>query len=174
MRSTRLAFAAVAVLLSVAAGSRPGFRSPTAAADFPDLYSFSTSLTNLTGAATIVDAQVILDNVVVVDSCPPADQSPELDGDLNIVGYDCSAPPAAAVALAGSGAIGPGGHQLVVLLSAISQQATLSAYQVSAFTITIRQQSGAALKTINLPSEAAVLGPGANGGPRTIVYTFSI
>jgi len=49
----------------------------------------------------------------------------------------------------------------------------LNPYQVSSFTITIRRESGAVLKTISLPSATAILGPGANAGPRTIAYSFS-
>jgi hypothetical protein len=165
--SLRLSSPLFCLILAACGGHSPTSPGPT------DSYSLSTSLTNNTGAATIVDAQIIIDKVVVYDSCPPQYQSPTLDTNGDPDGFVCVAPPVASVPLVSSGAIGPGNHQLIMLLSQISPNAQLNPYTMAAFNIVIHSPTGALLKTISLPSQTATLGPGSNGGPREILYGFS-
>ena len=134
-------------------------------------YSFSTTLTNLTGAATIGDAQIAIDGNTVGDSCPPADESPDQSGDG---GFSCDAPPMSSVQIASSGPINAGSHTLEMLLSQISSTSTLNPYRLSAITMPIRDSTGKVTETITIPSQTATLGPGHNGGPRTIVVQFTI
>jgi hypothetical protein len=134
-------------------------------------YTLSTTLTNQTGAATIVDAQILIDNVVVGDSCPPADEQPDQNNDG---GSSCSAPPLPSVQIAATGTIGSGAHTLVMLLSSISNQSFLNSYQLAAIAIPIRDASGKVTETITIPSQTATLGPGNNGGPRTITVQFTV
>src|SRR5262249_50756871 len=106
-----LAAISLVLLMACSGGSGHGATGPTSPGNVV-MYSLSTSLTNNTGAATIVDAQIIVDKVVVYDSCPPSEEDPQLGPDGTILDFICDAPAVSRVPLMASGPINTGPHTL--------------------------------------------------------------
>lgn len=126
-------------------------------------FSLSTTMSNSTGAPTILDAQLLIDNNVEADSCPPEDVYPETDPDGNVT-YFCNAPAVAAVNLSASDHIGPGTHTLLFFISGETSRSP-TPYTVQAFTIQVFDPGGHLSKSISLPAQS---------GHESIVYQITI
>jgi len=160
------AFLAVPLLVAVLLGGcDPGPTGP----EGPDTFTLHTTMSNVSGAATILDAQILVDNFVEAESCPAGELTPDVDADGNIVGYTCNAPAVSSAAFDVGGNIGPGSHRLEFFMSSQTTGGTDTRYNVMAFDVVIYDRGGKVLKTISLPSQSARLG----GGQRSIVYSFS-
>lgn len=119
--------------------------SPTSSNEF--MLNINIGVANTALAPTILEAQLLVDGATAVDFSPPA--------------------AGALATLNTSGSAGPGNHTLAVLI--LSQTATPTSYTVASPTIQVFNQNGSLLKTIQLPTQTAVL---ATGG--SINYTFSL
>ncbi len=137
----------------------------------PDIYSLSTSLSNSSGAPTILEDQILIDNDVVADSCPADDLFPQTDSDGNILSYDCTAPAASTVALGSEGRIGPGTHRVRFFLNYQTTTSTPTPYTVMAFTFQVSDTKGNLIKSISLPAQSARIG---STGQDSIDYTITI
>src|SRR3954466_6774101 len=105
------------ILLALALGGCGGGSSPTEGPTAPLQFSFSTSLSNTSGIATIQDAQVRLDNAVKMDSCPPGETEPQYDANGKVIGFACVFKGAATVTLSAADRIGSGNHTLLFFIS---------------------------------------------------------
>jgi|GEM_PF-4933514 len=173
MRLNRLLLAATCLAAFGLAGC-DALRSLTEPPDGltgPFTFSFSTTLSNTSGAATILEAQVIIDNDVVADSCPPEDLFPETDADGNILSYSCSAPAVATVAFSPGGHIGPGTHRVRFFLNSQTTTSTPTSYAVMAFTLQVNDAKGNPLKSISLPAQTGRIG---STGQDSIDYTITL
>jgi hypothetical protein len=143
--------------LAAALGPLLGCVPPTPVLEGPDTITLSTTITNDSGTANIVDAQIILDSVQVDESCP-ADLSPETDANGNITGEDCSAAPSTSESLTAMSSIGPGSHRLEFHLLTLTAPVQPAPYTVAGFTVQVYDMGGNLLKTIRLPAQTATLG----------------
>jgi hypothetical protein len=165
---TKTALLTATLLALLIAGCRGG-SSPTEGIAGTYRFSFSTSLSNTSGAPTIQNAQVRLDNAVKMDSCPPGDTENDYDENGNLVAVVCIAPGTATVALHSADKIGAGNHTLLFFMAQQIGNFSPSPYRVMAFSMQITDANGKVVKTITLPAESGSLIDG-----QAIAYTFSI
>jgi hypothetical protein len=170
----KMIFLAAILLPAFGMAGCNGLRSLTEPPDGltgPYTFSMATSMSNSSGAPTILEAQIIIDNDVVADSCPEEDLIPQTDADGNIVSYDCTAPAASTVTLSTEGHIGPGTHRVRFFLSSQTTTSTPTPYTVMAFTFRVCDAKGNLIKSISLPAQSARIG---STGQDSIDYTITI
>ncbi|HLX06778.1 MAG TPA: hypothetical protein VKY89_02830 [Thermoanaerobaculia bacterium] len=160
---------ATAWALGLGGCSHGGATGPTAPTFTSHTFALSTNLSNAAGAATILEATIQLDGTVVADSCPQADRTLVQNDDGDISGFQCTAPPVAAVPMSATGTIGPGNHTLQFEMSAQTTHGAPTPYTVAGFVLAIRLEGGTVFKTFSLPAQTASLRQGAG----SITYSFS-
>jgi hypothetical protein len=119
--------------------------SPTSSSGFQLV--LTVSMANTAKAATITEADLI------IDSAPAA--------------LAVASTPAAVVSLNATGQAGSGSHTMQIVIA--SQTSSPNSYTVTTPTIQVFDQGGSLRKTIQLPTQTAVL---ATGG--SISYNFSL
>jgi hypothetical protein len=119
--------------------------SPTSSSGFQLVINVFMANSALT--PTIFEAQLLVDGATAVDASGPT--------------------PSARVNLSTSGTAGSGSHTMQALI--VSQTSTPNSYTVSTPSIQVFDASGNLIKTIQLPTQTAVLATGA-----TINYSFSL
>lgn len=138
--------ASLAIMLAASCALGCSRSSPTSSSGFE--LSIIVGVANTAKAPTIQQAQLLVDGITAVVNSP--------------------SPPAATVALNVMGQATPGQHTLAVLI--VMQTSTPNSYTVAMPTIQVLDlNSGKLLKTIQLPTQTAVLA--TNG---TISYSFSL
>jgi hypothetical protein len=161
------AIAAIAVLAALsmtACGGHGG--GPTAPAT-TDTFSFSATMRNANGVASMVEAIAAVDGNQVADSCPPADEDPQYDSDGALIDYQCGAPAVATYTFSAVGGINPGSHAIQFGVRTTEGGGTFT-YTIAPFNVVIRDESGKVLKTIALSGQTVALPDG-----NAMVFNFS-
>jgi len=136
-----------------------GKSSPTAPGAFVDTFSLRTTMVNTSGSATIVNVDVFIDGAFAAFSCPGTYIDTLYASDGSVLGYTCSAPGVATVAVNAAGQVTTGSHTLRFQMTQATDPSPAT-YTVMAFTLTVHDAAGRLVKTLNLPAQTASLAIG--------------